>query len=578
MMKKAFLLMALSALSLGVMAQGTQPQWTIDLVNQNPGVIDSVRAIPARFNTQEELAKMDPATAATMPTTEADLESQTYMIYYHQPLQHSNPTGEQFSLRATITVPNNANVATAVNAVYIGGYALMKEMITNPDMYYILYKNWNGFEVARRYNGILIMPEFRYFQYSSPVQCYTKLEHLTSQEAADDFHNLLVALKKVLGGKWAIYGVSKGGITTLLQHVYHPEDADVFVPYCAPFFDSVCDTTMQHYWYNNGWNQEYLDMFMNIRRNMLAYETTVYPLYKKLVHDSKAPKTEEEYYGRYLSGVVAFGFTEHAYQDTAALSKAMVTNQQAMASRGMTAYNDTVYAIMLRNASFELKGFADLVDWLRDPQNAQAPERAPMRIDHAPRSVSETDWWGQDTIGKNEQAYEYQSKTELGYYDYRFDELVAPEVAADWNATYKQYVGVLRDFYNPCFKSFPFERTVYDRAVSTTQNATKPIVFIYGEDDTWTGAAMKDQYINGTNVQKFILPGQNHSVRFTSNTDQSQCDAIRTILDGVLGAPQALEDAARDETTTTARKVMRNGQILILRDNKVYTITGTEVQ
>jgi len=36
-------------------------------------------------------------------------------------------------------------------------------------------------------------------------------------------------LKKVLKGKWVMSGVSKGGITTLLQHAFYPEDMDVFV-------------------------------------------------------------------------------------------------------------------------------------------------------------------------------------------------------------------------------------------------------------------------------------------------------------------------------------------------------------
>jgi hypothetical protein len=50
-----------------------------------------------------------------------------------------------------------------------------------------------------------------------------------------------VALKKVLKGKWVMSGVSKGGITTLLQHAFYPEDMDVYVPFCAPFCTSEED-------------------------------------------------------------------------------------------------------------------------------------------------------------------------------------------------------------------------------------------------------------------------------------------------------------------------------------------------
>ncbi|MBQ9603124.1 MAG: hypothetical protein IJR42_04875 [Paludibacteraceae bacterium] len=41
-------------------------------------------------------------------------------------------------------------------------------------------------------------------------------------------------------------------ITTLLQHRLYPDDADVYVPYSAPFFNTDRDTTMQRYWYTNG--------------------------------------------------------------------------------------------------------------------------------------------------------------------------------------------------------------------------------------------------------------------------------------------------------------------------------------
>ena len=114
--------------------------------------------------------------------------------------------------------------------------------------------------------------------------------------------------------------------------------------------------------------------------------------------------------------------------------------------------------------------------------------------------------------------------------------------------------------------------------MTATKTATKPIILIYGEDDTWTGAAVKDEFINGTNVKKFILPAQNHTVSFSSNTDQTQSDAIRAMLDAVLGAPQGIDQLPLQGVEGQARKILRNGQIFILRGDKTYTLTGDEVQ
>ena len=121
-------------------------------------------------------------------------------------------------------------------------------------------------EIAHRYHSNYIQVEHRYFQFSAPAECWTRLDDLRAEEAAADFHNLFEALKKVLKGKYVMSGVSKGGITTLLQHKFYPNDMDVFVPYAAPFFNTDRDLEMQKYWYTTGWSKEFLDMFMTIRQ------------------------------------------------------------------------------------------------------------------------------------------------------------------------------------------------------------------------------------------------------------------------------------------------------------------------
>ena len=166
-------------------------------------------------------------------------------------------------------------------------------------------------------------------------------------------------------------------------------------------------------------------------------------------------------------------------------------------------------------------------------------------------------------------------------YDLRYDLIVGEQAAPAWNAAYKQHVGCLRNFETPWFANLTFNRSLYDRTMAATQNATKPILLIYGEDDTWTGAAVKDEFINDTNVKKFILPAQNHTAGFSSNTDQAKCDAIRAALDAVLGTgtPQAIDQTPfpSGEGWGEARKILRNGQIFIFRGDKTYTLTGAEV-
>ena len=565
-MKKVVLLLALCLMGMGVKAQQSLPQWAQDLVTQNPGVIDLVRMIPINVDSLEE-----------WQMSMSDLVTRSYLVYYHQPRKHSEPNGEQFPLRAVIIVYNDANPTTATNVLTIGGYSLSSGWLEMPDIFVAKDEKSSNFEIAGRYHGNCIMPEYRYFQYSSPVRCYEKLEDLRSEEAAEDFHNLIEALKKVLKGKWAVTGGSKGGTATLAQHAFHPEDADIFVPYVAPFFNTTRDTTLSHYWYNNGWNKEYLDMFMNIRKNLLFRLDTIYPLYYQLVKTQE--NTDAEVYGSYLANSALLGYEEHVSQDTASLRKSIAFNSRVMGIYGIPEYNDTVFAIMVKSGMFQLDHFGELLTWLRDATGNQAPSfpRGARRIGRLPRSVPEGEWWPSG-VGVQERAYEYQAKTELGYYDCRLDEIVGQELAPAWNAVYRQYVGNMLDFTAPCFKDFPFDASLYSRMMSATQSATKPIVFIYGEDDCWTGAAIKDEFVNGTNVKKFILPAQNHYATFSANTDMAKSNAIRAILDGVLGAPQGLEMFSDQPSVTRGQKLFKDGQLLIIRDGRTYNVLGTEIK
>ena len=387
----------------------------------------------------------------------------------------------------------------------------------------------------------------------------------------------MVALKKVLKGKWVMSGVSKGGITTLLQHAFYPEDMDVYVPYSAPFFDSDRDTTMQNYWYQNGWNQEYLDMFMGIRQTGVSEDMNkIYSIFYKMNCGGNTSKEHaDSIYAGYLVNVALFGYEEHTYSDTASLRKQLYKNTQIMQQYGFNGYCDTVYAYLFEKVSFSLDSFPKWIDTLRKyPEPKQVPSVKKQKQFIRPFGISYNQWWS-DTI--NAAAYDYQAKTELGYFDLRFDLLVDDAAdAAGFNELWKEKAGCKMDLEKPFYRSLTFNPALYNETMTVTRNATTPIVLIYGQDDAWTGAAVKDEFINGVNVHKFILPTQNHNVHFTSNTDRAMCEQIRTILDGVLGAPHGIEPVTEPSLPVT-RKVMRDGKIVILRNGETYDLTGRKL-
>lgn len=553
MRRKSIFVLILCAMALSVMAQNSTPQWVQELQRLNADIIDSIVA----GEPDEDAPQYD-----------------SYLIYYHQPLSHANPQGAQFPMRTLLTVDNRKDPTTAVNHVFFSGYNIDRDYIDDPTA--LLRAGGCSSEIALRYQANYIQPEHRYFDYSAPDECWTNLDYCTAAEATEDFHALFEALKKVFKGKWAISGVSKGGITTAIQHAYHPEDADIFLPYSAPFFDTHRDTVMQQYWYNNGWSKEFRDMFMVVRRTAIQDRDKIYPIYEKMnAGNDNSEAHLDSIFGLYLSSIAGFGFDEHAYGDTTKIRQQITDNDDILRTNNLS-YCDTVYAFMIEKETFSLKKFQSWLDTLRKyPNSAQGPARVERRHLHLPFGITEQEWKsGTEAVPIT--AYTYQAKCELGYYDFRFDEIVGKERAAEWNAYLKRY-GCYLDLSIPYFASLTFNRSLYDRVTAATQNATKPLVFIYGEDDTWTGAAMKDQFINSQNVRKFILPAQNHMVSFSSNTDRALCDAIRAILDNVLGAPAGIESPSLQGRPGEAHKILQNGQIIIIRNNERYDITGKKL-
>lgn len=532
------------------------PTWLADLENRNKDLIDSI--------------------VAYHPSDSAP-EYTTLIIYFHQPLDHAKPQGAQFPMRALFTYDNRKNPVNAVNHVYFTGYHIDPYFLAAPDSMYKETWDDSAAEISHRYRGNYIQLEHRYFDYSAPYQCWTLLDYCTAEEAAEDFHAIIEAFKKVFTGKWVISGVSKGGVTTAIQHLFHPEDADIFVPYAAPFYDSDRDSLTLHYWYNNGWNKEYRDLFANIRRQALSNKDRIYPIFEKMMAGNNYSRPHlDTIFGHYISSVAQFGYKEHTYGDTASIRKQLALND-SIVQACHTQYGDTVCAYWMAASEISLAKFQPWLDTLRAyPDQKQGPRHVVRPKGFVPFGVTEDDWVTDDG-SVSSAAYHYQAQCELGYYDCRFEEIVGDEqVGAAWNEYWREHYTCLLKFLNPFFASRVFNPDLYNRVTAATRNAEKPVIFIYGTDDSWTGGAMKDEFINGTASRKFILPRQNHLVRYTANTDPQQCAQIKRLLDDVLGEPQGIQTVSPLSETKTQKRLV-NGQLLIIRNNEQYDITGKKL-
>lgn len=65
-------------------------------------------------------------------------------------------------------------------------------------------------------------------------------------------------------------------------------------------------------------------------------------------------------------------------------------------------------------------------------------------------------------------------------------------------------MGCFRDYCTPWFASLTYSRSLYDLVMDKTRDATKPIVLIYGLDDTWTGADLPEELVEDTILHEMI--------------------------------------------------------------------------
>ena len=189
------------------------PEFSIDALKELDGVV-SVEEIEFQTNIPD-LASTD---------------DYILCVVFEQPLDWNDPTKGTFQQRVQVCYSEkNRN-----NKLFIGGYMLTDEDIA-AGSYNDVYALKNEMNLVRI--------EYRFFGKSAPeglsINDPANWEYMTSYNAACDFHHVITELKKVLPGSWLMEGRSKGGTATMVQSMYFPEDADIFIAAVAPVMGST---------------------------------------------------------------------------------------------------------------------------------------------------------------------------------------------------------------------------------------------------------------------------------------------------------------------------------------------------
>ncbi|MBR0295421.1 MAG: hypothetical protein IJQ67_05930 [Bacilli bacterium] len=161
----------------------------------------------------------------------------------------------------------NAEAGTFLQEMEFGfnGFKVPNVLVTNGygntnASYFSNYSSGEN-ELAFLLGGNYLYVEHRYFRNSMPVTIDydddTCWKYLTTEQAASDHHDIVTSFKEVFSGKWISTGMSKSGMTTHLYGLYYPGDVDLYVPYVAPFCNSITDLRMMAFLYETAGNEQY---------------------------------------------------------------------------------------------------------------------------------------------------------------------------------------------------------------------------------------------------------------------------------------------------------------------------------
>lgn len=183
--------------------------------------------------TAEELLADIPGVTILQTTKDKNDEDIT-VFYFEQPIDHTDPSAGTFQQYCVLHYKGPDHVTV----LHTQGYSTK-----NP-------QDFKQLGLAKNLDANFIEVEHRYYEHSlvnyeeGVTDCtgdYWKYN--TAAQSTADLHAVVTALKATncFKGKWVSTGKSKNGILTSLYAYYYPNDIDVYVPFCAPFCASEED-------------------------------------------------------------------------------------------------------------------------------------------------------------------------------------------------------------------------------------------------------------------------------------------------------------------------------------------------
>ncbi len=393
---------------------------------------------------------------------QSDFFPEKYVIYFEQPIDHNDPSAGTFLQRVFIgnIHPDSATVVVAEG--YGAQYAARPAYAE---------------ELAKIFNTNNVTVEHRYFFESKPFPeaTYesTDWSYLNAEQAANDMHCVVTALKSIYTGKWISTGISKGGQNTMIYRTYFPDDVDISVPYVGPLCWSDYDGRHEPFIAEYAGTPEEREILFNYQVELMLRKERLLPMYDSVC---KANSLE-------------FNLPVEQVYD---------------------------YSVLELPFAFW--------QWGSPISEVPGKDASDTKVFKYMMAISAPDYFVKECPTS---AFFVQAAKELGYYGYDLKPF----------KKYKKYFSIksTKDYQKKLFlpqtQEFKFDDYLYHKISDFLKTTDARMLFVYGQFDPWSAVMPDDP--GKENIKFYNQPGGSHRARIRT-FDQATQEEIIGILSSWL--------------------------------------------
>ena len=483
-------------------------------------------------NGSEVLAGMKGVTVIK-DTTDADNRSITW-FYFDQPVDHNDPSAGTFRQYCALHYVH----PDSVTVLHTEGYSTTER------------KLFQQRDLSKNLGGNFLEVEHRYYRKSriNPDADYNKAEYWkynTAGQSTADLHAVVTALKASgrFRGKWVSTGISKNGILTGLYAYYYPNDMDVYVPFCAPFCNGS-ETPGIGRWLTQECGKgtvardriwatlKRMATDADLQEDLAARYKAEFPKNMRI----QGYNTKQIMYFilyRYMSRV----FSKFCYVPFSSWQDVVPspTSSGELVSLFTNIYVKNYYSQInnlrklwnleevteendYESETYDDYDYEDYDDW-----DGEDGEPAPVCAD-APED--------EELEKLLKTIYFVHAARELGYFLYDWSPLTEESLITDgmfrWlknNQTIHRYNRI----YGVTYDGGVLMNNFLNFVAENRNRERCRMLFVYGANDPWTGAAIPDPAADDPCVKKYIVPGGIHSDRINDKEEYSRDDRERIV-------------------------------------------------